>query len=422
VADSLYRDFHLDESDLSHLILSSIPFQAPFGLKNQTTTQRNILLADLLAAESTRKGAVVEGTNAKFSLAWKRYKTYLNSIGITHDCYLDNFSRDKTHKILGAFCQAIREGRLHSKSRRTHKSDSVRSALDNVSQAFKLAARPDPRLDRDGKFAFILQRQLRGYKSSDIPEKRQIAISGSVLWEFYRLALSRMDKARCELFIGAFFFAMCSCEYLSVSDQRKTKLLVFRNIRFFIGKRRAHHDDKNLHLSTSVSITFEEQKRGSKNDTITHHCTNDPLLCPVKIWARIIKRLISYPSTTSETPVNAADSLGPDKLGYTSDQIGLHSARSGAAMAMYLAGVPVFTIMLLGRWSSGAFLRYIRKEVQEFSNSVSSKMIKSENFFTLSDSHDSNDLLCTGSRNKFGPNFKDALQPLIRTFKAVRVT
>jgi len=62
----------------------------------------------------------------------------------------------------------------------------------------------------------------------------------------------------------------------------------------------------------------------------------------------------------------AAASLGSDSLGYTPDQIGLHSARSGAAMAMYLAGVPVFTIMLLGRWSSDAFLRYIRKEVQEF--------------------------------------------------------
>jgi len=49
-------------------------------------------------------------------------------------------------------------------------------------------------------------------------------------------------------------------------------------------------------------------------------------------------------------------------------------------MAMYLAGIPVFTIMLLGRWSSDAFLPYIRKEVQEFSNSVSSKMIISENF------------------------------------------
>jgi hypothetical protein len=30
-------------------------------------------------------------------------------------------------------------------------------------------------------------------------------------------------------------------------------------------------------------------------------------------------------------------------------------------MVMYLAGVPVFTIMLLGFWSSDAFLWYIRK-------------------------------------------------------------
>jgi len=247
-------------------------------------------------------------------------------------------------------------------------------------------------------------------------------------------ALVDEEKARCELFIGAFFFAMHSCEYLSVTGHRKTKLLVVRNIHFFMGKRRVQHDDKNLHLCTLVLITFEEQKRGSKNDTITHHRTNDPLLCPVKTWARIIKRLIyvfqldngqTYKFTgkdlLSHLP-HAADSLGPDKLRYTSDQIGLHSARSGAAMAMYLAGIPVFTIMLLGRWSSDAFLRYIRKEVQEFSNSVSSKMIISEIFFTLSDSHDSNDLLRTGSRNKLGPNFKDALQPLIRTFKAVRVT
>jgi len=90
-------------------------------------------------------------------------------------------------------------------------------------------------------------------------------------------------------------------------------------------------------------------------------------------------------------------------------------------MAMYLAGVPVFTIMLLGRWSSDAFLRYIRKEVQEFSNSVSSKMIRNENFFTISESHPPSDLLHTGSRNKIGPSFKDALQPLINTFKPIQV-
>jgi hypothetical protein len=63
----------------------------------------------------------------------------------------------------------------------------------------------------------------------------------------------------------------------------------------------------------------------------------------------------------------AGTSIGPDILGFTADQIELHSARSGAAMAMVLAGVPVFTVMLLGRWSSDAFLCYIRKQVKEFS-------------------------------------------------------
>jgi len=79
----------------------------------------------------------------------------------------------------------------------------------------------------------------------------------------------------------------------------------------------------------------------------------------------------------------AVTALGPDPLGLTASEIGLHSARSGAAMAMYLAHVPVFTIMLLGRWSSDAFLRYIQKQVKEFSNRISSKMIQNEHFFTI---------------------------------------
>jgi hypothetical protein len=125
---------------------------------------------------------------------------------------------------------------------------------------------------------------------------------------------------------------------------------------------------------------------------------------PSKIWCKIVRRLISYPTSSSETSVNtcfhsnkpktlftgtvllrrlrlAATTIGPDELGFTVKQIGFHSARSRAAMAMYLAGVPVFTIMLLGRWSSDAFLRYIRKQVKEFSTGISLKMIIHEHFF-----------------------------------------
>ena len=50
---------------------------------------------------------------------------------------------------------------------------------------------------------------------------------------------------------------------------------------------------------------------------------------------------------------------------------------------MYLQGIPVYVIMLLGRWSSDAFLRYIRRNVQEFSKDVSRKMIANPLYFTV---------------------------------------
>ena len=43
---------------------------------------------------------------------------------------------------------------------------------------------------------------------------------------------------------------------------------------------------------------------------------------------------------------------------------------------MYLGECPVYTIMLIGRCSRDAFLRYIRKQVMEFSHNVSKKMLR----------------------------------------------
>jgi hypothetical protein len=165
----------------------------------------------------------------------------------------------------------------------------------------------------------------------------------------------------------------------------------------------------------------------------------------VKIWSKIIRRLASYKSSNPKTTVNTfqtkggkihlfsgpellarlrtvADSIGSDELGFTSDQLGLHSARSGAAMAMFLAGVPVFTIMLLGRWSSDAFLRYIRKQVREFSSGISSKMILNENFYTvptdtLDDNRHPDPPINNTMRNKTGLYFNEAIRPLIRAFQ-----
>ena len=54
-------------------------------------------------------------------------------------------------------------------------------------------------------------------------------------------------------------------------------------------------------------------------------------------------------------------------------------------MGMFLAGTPVYTIMLIGRWSSDAFMRYIRKQVLEASHGISAKMLSFEDFYTIPD-------------------------------------
>ena len=45
-------------------------------------------------------------------------------------------------------------------------------------------------------------------------------------------------------------------------------------------------------------------------------------------------------------------------------------------VAMFLDETPVYTRMMIGRWSSDALLKYIRKQVEQFSHNVAQKMIK----------------------------------------------
>jgi hypothetical protein len=63
----------------------------------------------------------------------------------------------------------------------------------------------------------------------------------------------------------------------------------------------SHHD---LHLADTISITFIFQKNDEWDATVTQHWTFDHKLCPVKCWAAIVKRILSYPDTGPSMPVN----------------------------------------------------------------------------------------------------------------------
>ena len=77
--------------------------------------------------------------------------------------------------------------------------------------------------------------------------------------------------------------------------------------------------------------------------------------------------------------------IGEATLGFTESDIGLHTIRSGGAMAMFLSGISTIIIQRVGRWSSEAFLEYIREQVENFTHGVSQKMLNFEHFQTLNE-------------------------------------
>jgi hypothetical protein len=384
-----------------------------------------------LAAQAAQTDAITVTTIKKQTTHWRNYLLFLRDVELAADPFLTNLEPWVQHRILGAFAAAYRAGRFSP----THNpadgaavgSKTVRAAIDAVAATFRANYHSSPIHDPiTTRLVFILQRQLKGYTNQDPAEKPQKAITPRILRALIAVRTTTLDEAISQLAVGAFFFAMRSCEYskVSKSTERRTKLLVICNIRFFRRRRERPHSDPTLHLADSVSITFEFQKNDERDATITMHRTGDATLCPVISWSSIVRRIHAIPGTSNSSPVctylradgtpglvtskqildrirDRVTAIGKDVLGFEAWEVGTHSIRSAAAMAMYLAGVPVYTIMLIGRWSSDAFLRYIRRQVQEFSAGVSSRMILSEDFFTIPESAHREDPRNRNQRHNF---------------------
>jgi hypothetical protein len=204
-------------------------------------------------------------------------------------------------------------------------------------------------------------------------DRREKAITCSVLRRMHKIASSLAKIALARLAIGAYFFAMRSCEYLHVGGlPRKTKCVTIDKIRFFDQNRMLPHSSPNLALASVVSITFVSQKTDIQCQTVTMYWSNDALLCPVRAWAAIVQSILQdlagtratmvnfcrIPDNSSATPTTgrpvfltalgmirliraAAHSIGAERLGFHPHKLGTHSIRSGAAMAMHLDGVPM---------------------------------------------------------------------------------
>lgn len=357
-------------------------------------------MADCIAAEATRQEAVTGKTHKDQDRAWSRWVRYANSIGIKNDYYLDKLSKPHRIKLMGAFAMALREGRFSAQHHEILAETTIRGTISYVASTFRDNDRPNPTRDEDGELGRLLSRLFRAFRKKDPAEKHQKALPAVVLVEINKLQISEKQRAISQLTRGAFYFACRSCEYVKVkqAEERRTDILRLRNIAFRSNGRLLPHDHPKLEYADTVTITFEMTKKDEKNNTVTQHTTEHPFMCPVRSWAAIVKRIRSYPGSNDDTPVSAvwrhdriehitsqdiidainiaAETIGWDKLGVEKGDFGTHSIRSGGAMAMYLDEIPIYTIMMIGRWSSDAWLRYIRKQVDQFTHNIAKRMNK----------------------------------------------
>jgi hypothetical protein len=125
-------------------------------------------------------------------------------------------------------------------------------------------------------------------------------------------------------------------------------------------------------------------------DSRTQRRTHDPLLCPVIRYATLIQHIYrTVPNASGSTTINnirtGGDRMGlitnsyvltilrntcytfggKTQFGFDPHEIGHKSVKSGAAMALFINDILTAKIMILGRWSSDAFLVCIRPQVLE---------------------------------------------------------
>jgi integrase len=349
-------------------------------------------------------------------MAWNRWLQFAERVGFFHDPYLLNANANERLKIFVAFAQSVRNG-AYSKPKNGNPllvAGSVQATINGVAKAFKAAGYLDPRKNERGETFLLLDRLFKGYSNQDPSTRHQQALPMTLI----NLLVS--DKSDCsgyrhfQRLAGlAVFFAMRSCEYLQVrrSDKVPRRTLPIRacDMTFWKDGQKLLQSSPFLDLADSVSLLFRYQKNQGRDEVVTMARSGHFNFCPVVLAAEIArsinrlsqKKLVKvdaeifhylHPSgkveacdtkTCLEFLRNFVRLHDPKSKGLDIARIGLHSLRATAAMAMYLSNVPVFTIMLIGRWRSLAFLSYIRKQVEQLTTGVSARMLTVDHFHTV---------------------------------------
>jgi hypothetical protein len=247
----------------------------------------------------------------------------------------------------------------------------------------------------------------------DPPPQGQKAITPKFLRKFFGfLSLAPVGAAPTlahirDLALGAFFFAMRSCKHTKSVTVGQTKQVQMGCVVFRLTSRQMllHTDPKLLHHAKHVTAVFDNQKNGKKMDAPAHSRSGQKFLCPVLRWGSAVQRIIATIPGWNEMwtlcstvvdgeTVKISDNFvrkllertcsmfgGFDIFKFHPHEISNKSLWSGAAMSLFLMEHSPAKTMILGRWSSDAFLVCIQPQALKWTNDMSCNMIHVDLFF-----------------------------------------
>jgi hypothetical protein len=400
VADALYQDDDRSDEELINILHTHCPSQLPQHYKIVPLPSKiTSWLTSLLLWLPVKQQLVEKHTRTKLGHGTNTPNGVNNADSARTYSSTDSPDSTKPRSWAPLLWLSMKDGFL-DKAMIPWLKKSVSDTLNFVAATFQEHGCEDPQKDVDNNVARLLCQQLRSYKKDNPKSMEQKALPLCVICLILSNRLTELQRLMGDLTAAAHFWAMRSCEYLKVTkaEQGQTKQFCLQNIAFIENSKILNHSSTKLHLADCISVTFVRQKNDRKSDTVMQWRTKDPILCPKKVWASIVMGILLYEGTNKNSPISLVlhrkklisvtsemitnliqDGMvatGETKLGVECWEIGTHLIRSGVAMAMYLAGVPIFSIMLIGRWSSMAFLKYNWKQVQEFLHGILSKMIQ----------------------------------------------
>ena len=152
-----------------------------------------------------------------------------------------------------------------------------------------------------------------------------------------------------------------------------------------------------------VAMTIDNQKNGTRGETIHQHALPGQILCPVRALTRRVAAVMAatrdYDAplsrlATPDRPTEHATAgmirtavrqsvrdLKLHRQGIRACDVASHSLRAGGAMAMKLNGCDLVTIMKAGRWTSLTFLTYIHNQIAHLGANVTARKANPVPFF-----------------------------------------